>query len=145
MPPHRECDDPHAYDTIRGMLKFEYSKGRPYRGSSACLYLNRSTQFMVLFMQRLLGTSSSSSSSSVTTTAAAIYAYDAAFGQHHSWFLQKSAHVAAYLLPNREAFIKHIRVDGSLDVAKDVATNGRKIYETTKRFYEEMNWLHLAP
>ena len=135
-----ENERSHGYDTIRGMLKFELARGGPpYRGSSACLYLNRTTQFVVLFLQRLLPTSSSSSSSAAT------YAYDAAFSRHHSWFVQKSAHMAVYLLPKREAFLNEIRVDGNLEVAKELAKNGLKIYEITNSFYKEFNLFHIAP
>ena len=121
------------------MVKLEVARGGPrYPGSTACLYLNRTTQFVVLFLQRLLETSSSSS-------AAATYAYDAAFSRHHSWFVRKSAHMAVYLLPKRDAFLNGIRVDGSLETAKDLAKSGHKIYEITNGIFKEMNLLHIAP
>ena len=53
--------------------------------------------------------------------------------------------MAVYLLPKREAFLNEIRVDGNLEVAKELAKNGLKIYEITNSFYKELNLFHIAP
>ena len=80
----------------------------------------------------------------MTTAAAATFAYDSTLAKHHSWFLRKTAHMGTYLLPSRDSFLKDIRFNGSLDLARNVTKNGQKIYEITKRIYEEKNLWHIA-
>jgi len=142
----RSSNAEHHYDTIESMINYEHqehiSKGAPYKGAFSCLYLHRTTNFIVSFLHLLFSDSSPSSSSS---SAAAVTAYDATVGKRHSWFIRKTAHFASHLLPSKDAFLSALRIDGSLDRAREFTRNGEKIFEATQKLYADKSLLEIAP
>ena len=80
---NRHSNDHKCYNTIQGLIHFEHKetisvmknsrfggfRKSKYEGAISCLHLHRATNFIIVFLQKLLGfttTSSSSSSSSLS-------------------------------------------------------------------------------